>query len=172
MASEFVEDWIRRCALERPGGRALDVAVGTGRHTVPIARAGFVTFGVDRSWDMVNTARAAVENAQLRFHGWCEDLTVCRLPEHHFDLVVVTRYLQRDLFPALRAALRPGGVLIYETFTIKQRVHGWGPASADHLLDSGELLTLAGPLDVVTYEEVEEPAAVARLAARRSSSRS
>ena len=43
------------------------------------------------------------------------------LPTAAFDLVVVTRYLQRDLFPSLRAAVRPGGLVVYETFTVKQR---------------------------------------------------
>jgi hypothetical protein len=100
-------------------------------------------------------------------HVWCADLTQHPLPSTRFDLIVVTRYLQRDLFPALRAAVRPGGVVLYETFTTAQRALGWGPASPDHLLESGELLRSFEGFEVLFYEEVSAPEAVARLAARR-----
>lgn len=55
-----------------------------------------------------------------------------------FGLVVCFRFLWRPLFPALAAALAPGGALVYQTFTQAQARHG-RPARADFLLDSGEL---------------------------------
>jgi hypothetical protein len=92
-----------------------------------------------------------------------------------FDVVVVTRYLQRDLFPSIRGALKaavaglPGGVVIYETFTVNQRRHGCGPTSPDHLLQLDELARHFASFDVLFYEEVEAPEAVARIVARRTS---
>src|SRR5207237_6862524 len=99
---------------------------------------------------------------------WCADLTRGALPAARFDLIVVTRYLQRDLFPSLRAALTPGGVMLYETFTIAQRDLGRGPTSPDHLLGRGELRRRFEGLEILFDEEVSAPDAVARLAARRS----
>ena len=61
------------------------------------------------------------------------------LPRECFELVIVSRYLQRDLFPALGRSLVPGGVILYETFTEAQRAFGSGPTSPDHLLAAGEL---------------------------------
>ena len=87
-----------------------------------------------------------------------------------FDVIVVARYLQRDLFTSLVNALTPSGVLLYETFTTKQRAHGIGPTSADHLLEPGELRRVLSLLDVLFYEEVSDPEAVARLVGRRASS--
>ena len=166
--SPFVAEWIARLAPRRAefAPRALDVAMGRGRHAVPLALAGFDTFGVDVRFDAVRDATLAAEAAAVRVHGWCADLTQHPLPSARFDLIVVTRYLQRDLFPALRAAVRPGGVVLYETFTTAQRALGWGPASPDHLLEPGELLRSFEGFEVLFYEEVSAPEAVARLAAK------
>jgi len=169
--SPFIVEWIDRIAGERGGHRrALDVAMGRGRHAVPLARAGFTTFGVDVRLDAVREAIAAGARDGTRVRGWCADLTRYPLPRGRFDLVVVCRYLQRDLFPDLRAALAPGGVVIYETFTTAQRALGRPPASAEHLLEPGELRRLFDGFDLLFYEEVAvAPDAVARLVARSRS---
>jgi SAM-dependent methyltransferase len=167
-ASEFVVRWIGALAAAvPPPRRALDVAMGRGRHARLLARSGFRAFGVDVRFDAVREAveRAAAEGTTVR--GWCADLTRSRLPRGWFALVVVTRYLQRDLFPALAATLAPGGVLLYETFTEAQRALGRGPSSPDHLLRPGELRAAFSDLELLFYEEALEPDAVARLAARR-----
>ena len=163
----FVDEWLARLA-PRHGERlcALDVAMGRGRHAVALALGGFKTFGLDVRFDAVRDAKLAAEAAAVRVHVWCADLTQQPLPSARFDLIVVTRYLQRDLFPALRAAVRPGGVVLYETFTTAQRALGWGPTSPDHLLEPGELVRLFEGFEVLFYEEVSMPEAVARIAAR------
>jgi hypothetical protein len=81
---------------------------------------------------------------------------------------VVARYLQRDLFDAIKAAVKPGGCVIYETFTVAQLAHGAGPTSPDHLLKPGELRSLFAGWNVLFYEEVDDEEAVARLVAQRS----
>jgi tellurite methyltransferase len=167
-SSPFIVEWIDRLAREGRGNRrALDVAMGRGRYAVALARAGFRTFGVDLKIDAVRDAAAAAAAAGVRVHGWCADLTQQPLPTARFDIVVVSRYLQRNLFPALRAAVVPGGAVVYETFTTAQRALGTGPRSPDHLLEPGELRTRFQGWDVLFYEEASEPEAVARIAARR-----
>lgn len=142
--------------------------MGRGRHAVVLARAGFKTFGVDIKHDSVRDAVRLAEADGLVVLGWCADLTRTALPENRFDLIVVTRYLQRDLFPSLAGALTPGGILLYETFTVAQRALGRGPTSPDHLLEPGELRRRFDGLEVLFYEEVSEPDAVARIVVRRS----
>jgi tellurite methyltransferase len=176
--SPFIVEWIDRIGRERGPStglgagadrRALDVAMGRGRHALPLARAGFKTFGVDLKLDAVREAIADARGEGVTVHGWCADLTQHPLPRAQFDLVVVSRYLQRDLFPDLRGALVPGGVVIYETFTTHQRALGRPPTSADHLLEPGELRERFDGFDLLAYEEVLAPDAVARLAARSRS---
>jgi SAM-dependent methyltransferase len=162
-------DWIARLAGEGAARRrALDVAMGRGRHTLLLARAGFLSYGVDVDLAAVRDAMTTAAASGLVIHGWCADLTQHPLPPARFDLVIVARYLQRDLFPALGAACAPGGVVLYETFTTAQRALGTGPRSPDHLLEPGELRQHFEGFEELFYEEVATPEAVARIAARRS----
>ena len=168
--SPFIVEWLEQIARERGGHpRALDVAMGRGRHAVPLARAGFRTFGVDLKLESVRDAMSAARREGLRVEGWCADLTRHPLPRGRFDLVVVCRYLQRDLFSDLRAAVGPGGLVVYETFTTNQRALGRRPTSPDHLLEPDELRRRFDGFDLLYYDEVLAPDAVARLVARSRS---
>lgn len=162
-ASPFVVEWAKRGG----GRRALDLAMGRGRHALVLAGSGFRTFGVDKKVDAVRDAVARARAAGLVVLGWCADLETIALPRDAFDLVLVTRYLQRDLFSTIREVVRPGGVVIYETFTVHQRKLGFGPTSPEHLLEPNELPGYFDGFDVEFYEERESPEAVARIVARR-----
>jgi tellurite methyltransferase len=172
--SPFIEKWIQACRAEARDDsgerrRVLDLAMGRGRHALPLARAGFRVFGVDINPDAVRDAVARARGEGLQVLAWCADLTRHPLPIARFDLIVVSRYLQRDLFPDLKAAAAPHGVILYETFTTAQRALGTGPTSPDHLLEPGELRRRFDDWDMRFYEETFEPEAVARLVARRRS---
>jgi SAM-dependent methyltransferase len=166
--SPFVAEWIAAHApgTDQRSRRALDVAMGRGGHAMALARAGFETFGVDVACGLVQQARASSRAEGLSIRAWCADLTNYPLPSRRFDVVVVVRYLQRDLFKSLRATVRPRGVILYETFTTAQRSLGWGPTSPDHLLEPGELVRLFDDFEILFYEEVSAPEAVARIAVR------
>jgi SAM-dependent methyltransferase len=85
--------------------------------------------------------------------------------------VLVFRYLHRPLAPELERVLRPGGLLLYETFTLHQREIARHPKNPAFLLEPGELPRLFPKLEVLRAEEVlvQAPAAeaLARLVARR-----
>ena len=181
--SPFVIEWLPRVSAALTWGppsgglirltadpttlTALDLAMGRGRHAHLLARAGFRTFGVDVKLDAVSDAVARARADALVIRAWCADLTETRLPRSRFDVVLVTRYLQRNLFPSIRDTVTAGGVVIYETFTVNQRRLGFGPTSPDHLLEPGELRRHFEGFDVLFYEEVDAPEAVARIVARR-----
>lgn len=167
-SSRFVVDWARTLAprVAEPR-RALDVAMGRGRHACALAVEGYRVFGVDIKFDAVRDAVIEAAARRVIVRGWCADLTTFPLPRERFEVVVVTRYLQRDLFQSLGQTLTPGGFVIYETFTAAQRALGRGPISPDHLLRPGELRSAFQDFEVMFYEEVSEPEAVARIVARR-----
>ena len=168
LPSPFVVAWLPRVVASlRPDARVLDLAMGRGRHARLLARTGRHTFGVDVKLDAVASAVATLRAEGLVVRGWCADLTVSDLPRDAFDLVLVTRYLQRDLFESIRAALRPGGIVMYETFTTRQRRHGTGPRSPEHLLEPGELPGYFEGFELLCSEEVEAPEAVARIVAKK-----
>jgi tellurite methyltransferase len=143
--------------------------MGRGRHAVRLAQIGYQVFGVDRTLDVVRSATQQATRRALAVRGWCADLTQSPLPRSRFEVAVVTRYLQRDLFPAIRDTVVQGGVVIYETFTVHQREHGVGPKSPDHLLEPGELREWFEGFEILFDEEVRAPEAVARIVARRRS---
>jgi hypothetical protein len=166
--SPFIAEWSARLAdCVPPRRRALDLAMGRGRHIETLAGAGYHVFGTDIKLDALRDAVAHAAVRRVSVAAWCSDLTVYPLPADRFDLVIVTRYLQRDLFPTLRQTIVPGGAVLYETFTELQRACGWGPQSPDHLLKTGELRSFFGGFDVRFYQEVAAGEAVARIAAIR-----
>tara|TARA_R110002073_G_scaffold146201_3_gene298673 strand:- start:757 stop:1323 length:567 start_codon:yes stop_codon:yes gene_type:complete len=80
-----------------------------------------------------------------------------------FDAIIVFNYLHRPLFPALREAIRPGGLIVYETFTIDQRQIG-RPNNPDFLLQHGELRQAFKDWDCIEDFEGEASAPVRRIA--------
>ncbi len=158
----FPEPWLTDNEDLLPGsGQALDVACGRGRHALWLAAKGLVTLALDRDPDAVRfiddeARRLGVPVTAAVVHLESEDvggLKGSRLPSQGaFDVIVVVHYLHRPLFPALRAALRPGGVLVYETFTKAHAARG-RPSNPAFLLDSGELATLVAPLEILRARE-------------------
>jgi len=164
--SPFITEWIAASAGSLPRRRALDVAMGRGRHARALVEQGFDVFGVDVDVAKLRAAVVALGlGASLKV--WCADLTSFPLPRERFELVLVTRYLQRDLFPSIGDALVPGGFVLYETFTVRQRAFGVGPTSPDHLLQEGELIARFEGFEIVFYEEAVDREAVARIVARK-----
>ena len=140
--------WIVRWAhLIAPRGKVLDVAAGGGRHARWLAMRGHRVTAIDRDAEAMAALGDAAETivADIEHGAW-------PLAGRTFDAVVVTNYLWRPLFPALLAALAPGGVLLYETFAIGNETVG-RPSRPDFLLRHGELLTAAEGLRIVAYED-------------------
>jgi SAM-dependent methyltransferase len=169
--SPFVAEWLPRVVAEmngRPGlRRALDLAMGEGRHAIPLVEAGFVTYGVDLAVERLRNARRVLLGRGLDAMQWAADLDTYPLPVEHFDLLCCTRFLLRARWADLKRSVRPGGFVLYETFTTGQVARGFGPSSPDHLLHPGELAAAFADWTILVSEEVREPAAMARLVARK-----
>lgn len=148
--------WVQRWApLVPAGGHVLDVACGSGRHALFFAAQGYPVVAVDRDPEAIRALAG-----QSGITALCADIETGPWPfaGQQFAAVVVTNYLHRPLFPALMAALAPGGVLIYETFAQGNEAYG-RPANPDFLLQHGELLRAVAPARVLAYEDlyVEQP---------------
>jgi len=137
-------------------GNALDVASGSGRHAFWLAARGLATLAIDRSAPAVAAIRQTAARLQLPLRAEIVDLETDDAPlaVAAYDLIVVVHYLHRALFPALQAALRPGGILVYETFTRAQALRG-KPTNPAFLLEPGELRSLVARLDVLAEREGE-----------------
>lgn len=136
-----------------PAGRALDVAMGSGRNALYLASLGYEVTGIDVSGVAVERCRAEAGRRGLRVEAVKADLESYQLQRETYDVVIDFYYLQRELAPALVAALRPGGVLVFESFTTEQRRFGWGPQQEEFLLRPGELRSLFAGLEELVYRE-------------------
>ncbi|HEB57891.1 MAG TPA: methyltransferase domain-containing protein [Gammaproteobacteria bacterium] len=133
-------------------GRALDLACGTGGNALFLAAHGLDT----EAWDVSPVALEKLADFAtqkgLKVHTRACDLTRETPPENSFDVIVVSRYLQRDLCPAIAVALRPRGLLYYQTF-VRDKVSDAGPSNPEWRLAENELLQLFPSLVVRTCRE-------------------
>ena len=156
MSTSMPAGWLTMHRHLLPPGNALDVACGRGRHALWLAEQGWRVTAVDRNASAVRELEVEARRRGLSIAA--ESINLERegatLPDGAFDVIVVVHYLHRPLFPALLAALRPDGVLVYETFTTAQAARG-KPTNPDFLLRPGELRELVGSLAVMESREGE-----------------
>ena len=152
--------WVQRWAPLVTHGTVLDVACGSGRHSRFFLDKGLKVVALDREPQQIPGARfirADLEGG----NPW-------PLQGEKFDGVVVTNYLHRALFPRILESLRPGGILIYETFMLGNESFG-KPSNPAFLLRPGELLEAFKDLTIKGFEEGEvrdpKPAMIQRLCA-------
>jgi SAM-dependent methyltransferase len=162
-----------------PRGHVLDLASGEGRNAVYLAAQGWQVTGLE--WSSAGIEKAVALAGAHGVHVVAEgaahvpgslrliqaDLEQYELPAAAFDVVLVFYYLQRSLMPAIGHALRPGGILVYETYTIHQLEYAHGPRSPQHLLQPGELRAAFGEMEILFYGESDAGKAVASLLARK-----
>lgn len=125
-----------------PKGRALDVAMGYGRHALYLAAAGWEVDAVERDPEAVAACRADARRRGVSINVIEADLDVYRLPASTYDLITCFYFLDRALIPRIRDALKPGGVIVYETFSIENQRRFGTPRRVEFCLQPNELLTL------------------------------
>jgi len=135
-----------------PRGVALDVAAGRGRNALALARAGIRVVAVDFSAEAMRLLAATARAERLAIWPAVANLDSFHLKDESFDAIVNINFLDRALFPKFVRALRPGGVLIADTFLIDQATIGH-PRAPRFLLGHGELRALARGLEIEEYRE-------------------
>jgi tellurite methyltransferase len=154
--SPFVVAQRERLRATLPLGPCLDLACGRGRHALFAASAGLRVIALDRDAALLRKLATQATAERLAIHALRADAESplgLPFPPARFGAVLVTRFLFRPLAPAIAALLAPGGLLVYETFTERQRELGYGPRNAAFLLEPRELPRLFPGLAVV--ESVE-----------------
>jgi len=146
------EPFFAEMLARMPKRLALDVAAGRGRHSIPLARAGTRVVAVDIADEAMRALKAVVDTESLGIFPVIANLDNFCFRTGCFDAVVNINFLDRALFPKLIDALKPGGVLLSDTFLIDQAKTGH-PRDPRFLLKHGELRELMNGLDVDVYRE-------------------
>ena len=133
-------------------GDALDIACGLGVNALFLARRGFKT----HAWDISNVAidrlKEMCQSMSLDIEMRVRDVVAEPPVKNSFEVIIVSRFLDRRLSASIISALKPGGLLFYQTFIV-DKAQGFGPDNPDYLLQQNELLEMFRPLIVRVYRE-------------------
>ncbi len=151
-------------------GLALDVAGGVGRHAIWLAQRGWTVklldiseIGIQQAEENAKrTGTAGSISSEVRNLNIMQDLG-----REQYDLVIIFFFLLRELFPALLESVKPGGTLIYKTYTTEQKNFSGGPSHPMFLLEPNELLRAFASLRILHYHETLQEKGVAELVARK-----
>lgn len=135
-----------------PAGRALDLAAGLGANALLLAEQGLSAEAWDCSAVALEKIQGFAAARKLRVSTLQRDVESQPPEPNSFDVIVVSQFLHRPSAPALIAALKPGGLLYYQTFA-RDKLTDKGPSTADFLLAPNELLQLFEPLSLRFYRE-------------------
>ncbi|MGG3563922.1 class I SAM-dependent methyltransferase [Neobacillus rhizosphaerae] len=139
------------------GGRALDLACGLGGNSFFLTRLNYEVEAIDISEVAIHYIQEQVSRDNLTIHPKVCDLT--ELNNQHwrnqsFDLVVITYFLDRSLFPLVKNLVKEGGYFFMETFYQSPQTENQG-VSNQYKLHPKELLTEFGDWKVHFFEEVD-----------------
>lgn len=135
------------------GGQALDLACGRGGNALFLARRGLQAHAWDISEEAVEALAREAESEGLCVQTEVRDVQESPPKPETFDVICVSFYLERGLCGALIEALKPEGLLFYQTF-IHEKVTEEGPGNPAYRLGANELLGLFAPLHVLAYQEL------------------
>lgn len=133
-------------------GDALEVACGLGGNALFLAERGLNVQAWDISGVAIERLAETAGARELRVQARQRDVVAHPPEPASVDVLVVTRFLERDLAPALCAALRPGGLVFYQTFT-RETVDAGGPSNPAFRLAPNELLDMFRDLRLLVYRE-------------------
>lgn len=155
-------------------GAVCDLACGRGRHALAAAGLGARVVAIDRRREALHELAGRARARALAIAALRTDLETPHgipLRPGSCGAILVFRFLFRPLARAIVECLAPGGLLLYETFTLQQKEAPYGPRNPSFLLEPGELPALFGGLEILASSEGwtadPRPEALARLAARK-----
>ncbi len=133
-------------------GTALDVACGQGANAIFLAEQGLVVTAWDISSAAIDKLTSYSVYRKLKVNACQQKITAYSFSECSFDVIVVSRFLDRTLSDAIIGALKPDGLLFYQTFS-REKTSPKPPNNPDYLLGCNELLAMFSSLRVVFYRE-------------------
>jgi len=132
-------------------GQALELACGLGGNARFLAQCGLKT----HAWDISDNALTVLNNFaslnQLTITPLITDLEQMILPYQQFDVIVVSRYLDRSQFKAIQDALKPKGLLYYQTFLAPVQENA--PQNPDFYIQPNEFNQAWSKLKTLVYGE-------------------
>ncbi len=136
------------------GGVALDIAMGEGRNAVFAAQKGYQVTGVDFSDSAILKALRLAREKNVKVNAVNADLKTYAIAPGTYDLILNIDFLERSLIPKIRAGLKPGGIVVFENFTLEHLRNEKGRGLLpEFLLSRGELKGFFQDYEILVYRE-------------------
>ncbi len=134
------------------GKKALDVASGAGRNSIYLATNGFEVEAIDISQIALNELeKKGFDNITCKL----VDLDEYEIPKNSYDFIIMTNFLDRNLIPKLKTALKKDGILFIETYMYDE-INEKPPSNPDFLLQKDELKSFFdNKFEILDYDEFE-----------------
>jgi SAM-dependent methyltransferase len=148
-------DFLRAEVARLPHGDVLCIGDGEGRNGVWLAEQGYLVTSVDQSAVGLEKAQALAKQRGVKLTTVAADLATFDLGTARWHAVVsifchLPSVLRRDVYSRVVRALRPGGVVMIESYTPAQLGRGTGgPPVADMLVDLATLRADFAALEVL-----------------------
>lgn len=133
-------------------GTALDLACGLGANAMLLAQQGLTTQAWDISDVGLQRLQQHVEAQALTVKTCAGEIKAQSFSADSFDVIVISRFLDRSICDAIMGSLKLGGLLFYQTYT-QQKTTEEGPRNPAYLLEENELLQMFSSLQLVFYRE-------------------
>lgn len=137
-----------------PKGKALDLAMGEGRNGVFLAGQGFQVYGLDISPKGLEKAQKLASEKHVSIETKAVDLEQYQLERDVYEVVLCTYYLQRDLVPQIKAALKSGGMAVIETYNLDYLKYN-PRFRREWALEKNELLDWFKDFKILRYQEID-----------------
>ena len=147
-----ISNWVKYCLEKLPckNGYVLDLACGKGRHSIFLANLGYNVLSVDIDEHKLNCFSGKLIKKKVID---VENINNWPLEQKKFNVIIVTNFLNRKIFPSIIRSIKKGGHLIYETFSEGHQKIG-RPTDPKYILKPRELLKLSNKMQLVAYENI------------------
>lgn len=147
-----ISNWVKYCleALPCKNGYVLDLACGKGRHSMFLSSLGYNVLSVDIDEHKLNCFNGKLIKKKVID---VENINNWPLEKQKFNIIIVTNFLNRTIFPLIISSIREGGYLIYETFSEGHQKIG-RPNNPKYILKPRELIQLSAKMHLITYENI------------------
>ncbi len=130
----------------------IDLACGTGRNAVHLAKLGCFTVALDCSQEALRRCQSLAQNTDVQIHSVAADLNESRLAAESADAIVCFNYLNFELADNIQAALKPGGLLMMKTFN--QNFLNVNPRfNPNYVLKPGDLMATFDKLRIIELDD-------------------
>ncbi len=137
-------------------GSVLDMGMGEGRNAVFLAQKGYKVTGVDLSSVAVKKSYLLAQEFGVKIKGVVASLKDYKINPGTFDAIICFYWVDRAMVEKIKAWLKPGGVLIYEAYTVRERERDPSKRNDplnDNYLREQELIKFFPGMRILKYQE-------------------